>query len=323
MAPLSLGQLVVKSPRELWKNEERDFTPWLAANIGQVSELLGVPIVVDRTEHRVGAFELDILGRVETSDAVVIIENQLTPTDHSHLGQLITYAAGLEAAVIIWVATEVRDEHRAAVEWLNQHTGNAVSFFLIRPEVLAIDKSLPAVRLTLEAAPSAFSRRLRDVVEREDRPSFEFRRAFWEALFVYLADHGHPWAKGKTTTKDSWISSSVGRGGVGCHMSMAAGSRMRVEIYLSSDSAKAQFDTLFVQKAEIERALKGENVSWERLDDAVAARIAVYRAYDKSLVSSETQDRVLLFEWIASQLTVMRTLARKYLVDGDIPSSSS
>ena len=98
---------------------------------------------------------------------------------------------------------------------------------------------------------------------------------------------------------------------------------MRVEIYLSSDSAKAQFDTLFVQKAEIERALKGENVSWERLDDAVAARIAVYRAYDKSLVSSETQDRVLLFEWIASQLTVMRTLARKYLVDGDIPSSSS
>jgi len=101
-------------------------------------------------------------------------------------------SAGLEAAIIVWVATDVREEHKAAVEWLNQHTGSSVSFFLVKPEVLAIDRSVPAVRFNLVAAPSEFSRRLRSVVEQEDRPSFEFRRRVWEALYTYLAENGHP-----------------------------------------------------------------------------------------------------------------------------------
>ena len=117
-----LGKIQVLSARDLWKHEERDFTPWLAQNIDQLSALIGVPIVIDQTEHRVGAYELDILGRVEENDAVVIIENQLSATDHTHLGQLIAYAAGLEAAIVIWIATEIRDEHRAVIEWLNSHT---------------------------------------------------------------------------------------------------------------------------------------------------------------------------------------------------------
>jgi len=310
-----LGQLQVRNPRDIWKNEEREFTPWLAENISHLSDLLGIPIVVEQTEHRVGSYELDILGRVETTDAVVIVENQLTQTDHGHLGQLLTYAAGLEAAIIIWVAAEIKDEHRAVIEWLNQHTNESVSFFLIRPEVVSIDQSLPAVRLTIDSAPSAFSRRLRSVVEREDRPSFEFRRKFWEALFAFLADHGHPWAKGKTPGKDSWIASSVGRSGVGVHVSMATGSRIRVEIYLSSESAKKQFDTLFAHKSELEGLFPAETVSWERLDDAVAARVAVYRDYDKARVSEDSPEQRALFEWIAAQLTTFRSAARKYLVD--------
>jgi hypothetical protein len=113
--------------RDLWKHEERDFTPWLAEHIEDLSALLQLPIVVDQIEHKVGIYELDMLGHVEESDAIVIIENQLQATDHSHLGQLITYAAGLEAAIVVWIAPEVQDEHRAAVEWLNKHTGVNVS----------------------------------------------------------------------------------------------------------------------------------------------------------------------------------------------------
>jgi len=299
----------------VWKNEERDFTPWLAANIGELSELLGVPIVVEQTEHRVGAYVLDIFGRVETNDAVVIVENQLGPTDHSHLGQLITYAAGLEAAIVVWVATDVRDEHKAAVEWLNQHTSNSVSFFLVKPEVLSINSSIPAVRFDLVAAPSEFSRRLRSVVEQEDRPSHEFRRRFWEALFAHLAENGHPWAKGRTTTKDSWIASAIGKGGVGVHVSMAVDSRMRVEIYLSSPAAKAQFDHVAKHKDAVQVLLPDEEISWERLDGSVAARIAVYRDYDKATVTGDTAERRQLFEWICARLTTLRSIARQYIVD--------
>jgi hypothetical protein len=310
----TLGRLETRDPREVWKNEERDFTPWLAENISQLSDLLGVPIVVEQTEHKVGAYELDIFGRVETNDAIVIIENQLGSTDHSHLGQLITYAAGLDAAIVIWLATEVRAEHKAAVEWLNQHAGSSVSFFLVRPEVLSINGSTPAVRFELAAAPSEFARRLRSVVD-EERPSFEFRRKFWEALFKYLVDHGHPWAKGRTTTKDNWISSAVGKSGVGVHVSMATESRMRVEIYLSSNSAKSQFDALASRRSELEALFPHETLSWERLDDAVAARVAVYRNYDKARVAGETAERHELFAWISAQLTTMRQIARKYIVD--------
>ena len=195
MADLQLGDLKMLDIHDLWKHEERDFTPWLAKNVDQLSELIGVPIVVDNTEQRVGGYELDILGHVEENDAVVIIENQLQATDHGHLGQLITYAAGLDAAIIIWVAPDVRDEHRSAIKWLNDHIDETISFFLVRPEVFRIDSSNPVVRFQLEASPSEFGRRLRSIIETEDSPRFDYRRQFWEGLLQYLGENGHSWAK--------------------------------------------------------------------------------------------------------------------------------
>ncbi len=316
MAIPAFGKLEQRNLRDLWKHEERDFTPWLAQNIHQLSDLLGVPIEVQQIEHRVGGYELDILGRVEATETVVIVENQLTPTDHGHLGQLITYAAGLEAAIVIWVAAEVRDEHRAAVEWLNSKTVEELSFFLVRPEALSIDGSKPAIRLVLEASPSEFARRLRRVRENEAGPRQEFRRKFWEALYSYLAMHGHPWAKGRSTTKDAWIASAVGKSGINVNVSFALGSRLRVEIYLSSEAAKAQFDKLFVLRTDIEAKLPDETVEWERLEDARATRVAVYRPYDATALADDTSERAHVFAWIAKNLTVLRDVARRHLVDG-------
>jgi hypothetical protein len=96
MPEVDLGKFTVLNLRDLWSHEERSFTPWLAKNIHLLSEIIGVPITVDQIEHKVGGYELDILGRVEEKDAVVIIENQLNATDHGHLGQLLTYAAALK-----------------------------------------------------------------------------------------------------------------------------------------------------------------------------------------------------------------------------------
>lgn len=307
----TLGELRVVDIREVWKNEERDFTPWIADNIARLCEAIGVQFSVDQTEKRVGAYELDIFGRIEGSDAPVIIENQFGPTDHRHLGQLITYAAGLEAAVIIWVAAEVSDEHRDAIEWLNRSTVDSISFFLVRPEVFRIDESKPAVKFVVEASPSEFKRDLRGAVG--DAPRHEFRRKFWGELFTFLASKGHEWAKGRQGSKKSWIWSSVGKTGLGVHVSMATGSRMRVEIYCSNDPDKSIFQTLLSRKSEIESLFPEETLSWEPLEDARASRVGVYRAYDKEAVSEDTEARRELFGWIEKNLSRFRRVVGRVL----------
>jgi hypothetical protein len=193
------GKIEIVNLRNIWKSEERDFTPWLSENIDQLSALLGLQITVEQTEKRVGSYELDIFGRTD-NDAIVIVENQLEATDHTHLGQLLTYAAVLDAAIIVWVATEVRDEHRRAIEWLNTKTVDEISFFLVRPEAFSINGSPPAVRLNLEVPGNSSWR--------------EFLRKFWEDLYPYLVAHGHPWAQGRSATTDCYISSNVGKSGV-------------------------------------------------------------------------------------------------------------
>jgi hypothetical protein len=315
MSEPQLGKIEILSVRDLWKHEEREFTPWLAQNIDQLSAVLDVPIVVDQIEHKVGGYELDILGHVEESDAIVIVENQLHATNHDHLGKLLTYASGLEASIVVWIAPEVHDEHRSAIEWLNSHTDEKVSFFLLRPEVFRIDNSNPSIRFQLEASPSEFGRRLKRIVEKDDTPRHEFRRIFWDGLFQFLANDGHPWAKGRSTTKENWISSRIGKGGIGANVSMAQKSRIRVEIYCSGDTEKQSFQRLFAHKDEIEARLPGEEVSWERLDGAAASRVAVYRPYDKELAADDTPHRRELYAWISKNLTTFRTIAKQFLVE--------
>lgn len=154
MAEPELGKLHYEDPRNVWSNEAADFTPWLADNIDLLGEALGLDIEIAQTEAAVGAFSLDILGKVSGSDHIVIIENQLDRTDHSHLGQLLAYAAGLDAAIVIWISSEVRAEHRRTIQWLNEHTVDGIAFFAVELDVLRISGSLPAPRFNVVAEPS-------------------------------------------------------------------------------------------------------------------------------------------------------------------------
>jgi hypothetical protein len=310
-----LGMLKTVDPRSVWKNEEKDFTPWVAKNLDAISRVIGIPLVPEETEKRVGAYELDIFARVDGSEKAVIIENQLEQTDHRHLGQVVTYAAGLDAAVVIWIAPYISDEHRAAIEWLNRIAKNDISFFLLRAELIQIDDSRPAARFYLESGPSQFGRALIEAVDEGDAPRHSFRRVFWAALFAFLASKGHSWAEGRKAPKDSWITSSIGRSGIGVNVSMASGSRMRVEIYVYRDEGKEIFDSLYVEKDAIEKEFPEDTVSWERLDDGMASRVAVYHQYDKEKVSSESPDRTQLFIWIEARISVMRKVAQKYLIE--------
>lgn len=317
MSRVSLGRIQVVNPKEVWRNEEYDFTPWLAENAEALSEVIGIPITIEQTEKRVGSFELDIYGTIENTDKKVVIENQLDMCDHKHLGQLITYAAGLDASIIIWVAAQVRDEYVVAIEWLNKVTQDDVSFFLVRPEVIRIDDSQPAVRFQLEAGPSDFIKGIRTTVEGEEAPRHSFRRHFWAEMFEYLADDGHPWAKGRRTTRDSWVTSPVGKSGVCVYISMAQGSRIRIEIGLNHDSleqTKAWYNKLLDNKTEIEDLFRGQEVSWEPLEGAKSSRVAIYTPYDKQKAESDKNYREGLFHWISINTKVMREIAIKYLV---------
>ena len=138
---VELGRLEHVDPRSVWVHEAHDFTPWLLANADRLSEALGIDLELEAAEHAVGGYSLDLVGRDITNDAVLIVENQLATTDHSHLGQVLTYAAGTGASTIVWIATAFREEHRQALDWLNESTGDEAHFFGIELQLVKIGDS--------------------------------------------------------------------------------------------------------------------------------------------------------------------------------------
>ena len=135
---MKLGKLEkVKDLRSVWKHEANDFTKWLAKeeNLNTLSEEIGIDIELVSTEAKTGSFSTDILAVEANTNNKIIIENQLEATNHDHLGKIITYASGHDAKTIIWIVKEAREEHRQAIDWLNEHTDEEINIFLCRIEL--------------------------------------------------------------------------------------------------------------------------------------------------------------------------------------------
>ncbi len=179
----NLGKLKKVDLRDVWPHEALDFTKWLAMdeNLKLLSDAVGIELELLETESSVGAFNVDIYAQEAGTERKVIIENQLEDTNHDHLGKVITYAAGKGAEVVIWVVKRARDEHRQAIEWLNQHTDSELGFFLVEIELLQIGDSSPAPRFNVVEQPNEWTRTLR-MSERMSETE-RLRLAYWTKYY--------------------------------------------------------------------------------------------------------------------------------------------
>ena len=182
-----IAPLVAVNPREAWSHEAHDFTPWLSENLDLLGAEISIPLEKEATEVSVTTFSADILARNKFDGSFVLIENQLEGSDHTHLGQILTYLAGLDAKTVIWVATSFRDAHLSAVNWLNENTSEEFSFFAVKLKVVRIADSPLAPIFEIVARPNGWERRLhaiRDtgpVASERTGKRFEFWNAFVES----------------------------------------------------------------------------------------------------------------------------------------------
>ena len=273
-----LGRIEKGDLREAWPHEAADFTPWLAEHISELGEALGMELELQSQEARVGTFSLDLLARDTGTNRTVIIENQLEPTNHDHLGKLLTYAGGYDANVIIWVAKDFRDEHRQALDWLNQRTDQDTEFFGVVVEVWKIDDSRPAPHFNLVATPNEWQREAADSVRMSNVSDKGLRyKSFFQKLMDRL--RGQKFTNARKAQPRNWYSFSSGHGQRAFYVAcFNQGEKVGVEVYMHSDkdSSVNLFNQLMEQKKSIEVEL-GESLEWEQLDHQRTNRVALRR----------------------------------------------
>ena len=180
---ISLGKMKrITDLRTVWSHEAHDFTKWLAeeSNLQELSDAVGIDIDLEERESSVGSFNVDLYATESGTGRKIIIENQLEDTNHDHLGKLITYASGKGAEVIIWIVKRARDEHRQAIEWLNQHTDSNIGFFLVEIELWQIDESLLAPKFNVVEKPNDWAKTMKSMegMSETERLKLEFWQAF-------------------------------------------------------------------------------------------------------------------------------------------------
>lgn len=295
--------------REIWPHEALDFTPWLAEedNMALLCDAVGLNIAVDETESAVGSFNVDIYASEVGTDRKIIIENQLEDTNHDHLGKLITYASGKSADIVIWVVKHAREEHKAAIEWLNNHTDDQIGFFLCEIKLYKIGNSEPAVKFDVIERPNDWTKEIKKATK--SSPRHQFRYEYWSAFNEY-AFNDTQFAKHFNQRKantDHWMDFSIGSSA--CHICVSLiqkRSALDVEIYINED--KQLFHDLFKNKSVIENEM-GMSLEWRELPERKASRIIIEKPVDlskKELWPSQ-------FDWIMDVAIKMKGAFKKYL----------
>lgn len=274
-----LGRLERVELRDIWRSEAQDFTPWLARpeNLSALADAIEIELELEAQERNVGPFRADLLCKDMADGSWVLIENQLERTDHGHLGQLLTYASGLEAVTIVWVAARFTEEHRAALDWLNQITDDKFRFFGLEVELWRIGNSPAAPKFNVISKPNAWSRSIGEAARRIESEDLTETKAqqlrFWEALHADLRSNGP--LRPQKAYPQHWTNFAIGRAGfkLGAILNRRE-ERIGVELYIDHKQAKAMFAMLAAERAAIEAEL-GFQPDWRELPHRAACRIVL------------------------------------------------
>lgn len=286
MKKIVLGKIENVDLREVWETEDKDFTPWLAEdiNITQLGDAIGIDLDVESQEENVGPFRADILARDTATGHYVLIENQLEITDHKHLGQIMTYAAGLDAFSIIWIAKNFTEEHRAAVDWLNRITDENINFFGIEIQVIRIGDSQFAPQFKVVAKPNDWTRSVKKAANDNELTDTKLKqREYWTALKKYVADNGNPFKMQKPLPQH-WSIVALGRSGF--QLSLTVNSQKKtvaISFEINTDSAednKRYFDALKQNYETLAVTAISDMLSWQRLDNKKVSLVQLSQSYD-------------------------------------------
>jgi hypothetical protein len=270
----SLGRLKQMPLRETWAHEAHAFTRWLAKadNLSLLSDGLDLEIALIQTEAEVGDFNVDILAEQATSGKKIVIENQLEKTDHDHLGKIITYASGVDAEFVVWVVAKVRDEHKSAIDWLNEHTSEDLHFFLVKIELWQIGNSPIAPKFNVVSQPNDWAKAVKQsTASSSNLTKTKLRQLeFWEKFREY--------ARGEKTElslrkpyPQHWYDISAGSSD--WHITLTTNSttkKMACEVYIGQN--KELFKEFEAHKSKVERHL-GSDLEWMELPNKKASRI--------------------------------------------------
>lgn len=299
----------IKNLRTIWPHEALDFTPWLSQddNISLLSDAIGIDITVDETESSVGDFNVDIFASETGTDRKIIIENQLEDTNHDHLGKLITYASGKSADLIVWVVKHAREEHKSAIEWLNNHTDENIGFFLCEIKLYRIGNSQPAVKFEVIEKPNDWTKEMK---KNESANQIQQSRYDYWVEFQDYAFQNSQFAKcfkRRKPSMDQWMNFSIDSSA--CHIAVSqihTRNELDVELYIDED--KELFYSLHQNKVDIESDC-GLTFDWRELPERKASRIVIEKAVnfeDKKQWTSQ-------FDWLVETMIKLRNTFKKYI----------
>jgi len=302
-----LSKLTKIELRDVWPHEALDFTKWLALeeNLDALSDEIGINIKLIRTEASVGRFNVDILAEEENTGHKIIIENQLEDTNHDHLGKIITYASGHDARIIIWVVRDAREEHRQAIEWLNNHTDEEIGFFLIKIELYQIDDSSPAPKFEIISKPNEWAKTIKTSPSNDELTNTKLQQLeFWDNLKDYIRTKDTS-IRLQTPRPQHWYDVSMGSSEA--HIALTVNTRedlIGCEVYINLN--KDLYNYLLNRKDEIEKEI-GEKAIW--IDAAKASRIKISKKVNDIFNSNESNN---YFAWLYDKTVLFQKVFSKY-----------
>lgn len=311
----ALGTIEKVALREIWERESANFTPWLSENMELLGDALGLDLEVIEQEASVGTFSLDIRAQESGTERAVVIENQFGNTDHAHLGQLLTYAAGFQASVVVWIAEDFRDEHRAALDYLNGRTGEDTQFFGVAVELWKIGNSLPAPHFRLVAFPNDWSKQNAKAPQPQSAGQ-NANRIFRVELVDKLEQNNLPW-RGRRNAAVSYLIFESPVKGVRYAAVWHKG-EPGVEVIIERGRNSHLFQRLESAKDAIEAGLVtdielGESILWEPTWRRRESRLAVVRTGDVYQDWDSRRDEYQ--EWIIRKLRLFREVVGARLAE--------